>query len=81
MSTGILVGLTGLTKERLDVHAVYIPELPIDLEREAARLKDVLDKNDNVNIFICARTHPHHQLQPVVLVSTGTSKGTSPDFS
>merc|ERR1712167_445704 len=40
------------TKTRLDVHAVYVPELSIDLEKEAARLKAVLDANDNVNIFI-----------------------------
>jgi len=42
----------GVTKERLDVHAVYIPEIPIDLESEARRLRAVLDKNDCVNLFI-----------------------------
>lgn len=42
----------GLTKERLDVHAVYIPEVPVDLESEAARLKEILERTDNVNIFI-----------------------------
>jgi pyrophosphate--fructose-6-phosphate 1-phosphotransferase len=30
--------LIGLTRGRLDVHGVYIPELGIDLESEAARL-------------------------------------------
>ena len=48
-----LLPTIGLTKARLDVHAVFIPELPIDLEMEAARLKAILDANDNVNIFIC----------------------------
>ena len=42
----------GLTHERLDVHAVYIPEVAVDIEKEAARLKAILDANDNVNIFI-----------------------------
>mmetsp|Transcript_48499 Transcript_48499/g.120214 ORF Transcript_48499/g.120214 Transcript_48499/m.120214 type:complete len:423 (-) Transcript_48499:393-1661(-) len=47
-----LLPTIGLTKDRLDVHGVYIPEIPIDLEKEAARLKEVLERNDNVNIFI-----------------------------
>jgi pyrophosphate--fructose-6-phosphate 1-phosphotransferase len=47
-----LLPMIGLTKQRLEVHGVYIPELAIDLEAEAARLKTILDANDNVNIFI-----------------------------
>ena len=31
---------------------MYIPEVAIDLEAEAARLRDILDKHDCVNIFI-----------------------------
>lgn len=42
----------GLIKAKLDVHAVYIPEMPIDLDAEAARLKRHLDEHDNVNIFV-----------------------------
>jgi len=42
----------GLSRPNLDVHAVFIPEMAIDLAAEAARLKGVMDKNDNVNIFI-----------------------------
>ncbi|MGC4073367.1 MAG: pyrophosphate--fructose-6-phosphate 1-phosphotransferase [Nibricoccus sp.] len=42
----------GLARECHDVHAIYIPELSIDLAAEAARLKAVMDKTDNVNIFI-----------------------------
>ncbi len=42
----------GLTPERKDVHAVFIPEMAIDIPAEAARLKAVMDTHDNVNIFI-----------------------------
>mmetsp|Transcript_218 Transcript_218/g.545 ORF Transcript_218/g.545 Transcript_218/m.545 type:complete len:413 (+) Transcript_218:79-1317(+) len=39
-------------KHRLGVHAVYIPECEIDIEEEAKRLKEIMDKYDCVNIFI-----------------------------
>jgi len=42
----------GLSPERLAVHGVYIPEMSIDLDAEAARLKDIIDEIDNVNVFI-----------------------------
>jgi len=42
----------GLKKERLDVHAVFIPELPINIQGEAVRLKAIMDEHDCVNIFI-----------------------------
>ena len=42
----------GLTQDRQDVHAVYVPEAAFDLEGEAARLRQVMDKNDCVNIFV-----------------------------
>merc|ERR1712083_1036507 len=35
-----------------DVHAVYLPEIPVNLDCEAARLKSILDAHDCVNIFI-----------------------------
>ena len=31
-----LLPMIGLTAERLDVHAVYVPEMAIDLEKEAS---------------------------------------------
>lgn len=34
------------------VHAVYIPEVAIDVESEAKRLRVIMDEYDNVNIFI-----------------------------
>ncbi len=42
----------GLTREREDVHAVYVPEMAFDAKAEAARLRLVMDKNDCVNIFV-----------------------------
>ncbi len=42
----------GLSRERDEVHGVYIPEMHLDLEQEAARLRTVMDEIDCVNIFI-----------------------------
>ncbi len=42
----------GLTRERQDVHAVYVPETKFDLKNEAIRLKAIMDKHDCVNIFV-----------------------------
>jgi len=42
----------GLTRERQDVHAVYVPESKIDFDVEAKRLRKVMDRNDSVNIFV-----------------------------
>lgn len=41
-----------LTKERQDVHAVYVPECRIDFVNEAIRLRKIMDKVDSVNIFV-----------------------------
>lgn len=48
---GFVDGL-GLTEKRLDVHAVFIPEMEVDIAAEAERLKTVMDEHDCVNIFI-----------------------------
>ncbi len=42
----------GLSRERWDIHAVLVPELPIDIDAEAARLRGVMDAQGNVNIFL-----------------------------
>lgn len=42
----------GLTRERLAVHGVYLPELSLDIAAEAQRLKAVMDRVGNVNVFI-----------------------------
>ena len=41
-----------LTRERQDVHAVYVPESRINFFEEAARLSKIMDKYDSVNIFV-----------------------------
>jgi len=47
-----MVPSLGLMKERLDVHAVYVSEGEFDVEAEGKRLKAIMDKFGNVNIFI-----------------------------
>ena len=42
----------GVSKKRRDVHAIFIPEMEIDIKKEAARLKKIMDEEDCVNIFI-----------------------------
>jgi pyrophosphate--fructose-6-phosphate 1-phosphotransferase len=42
----------GLTRDRLAVHAVYLPELTLDIPAEAKRLKGILESVGNVNIFV-----------------------------
>ncbi len=42
----------GLKRERVAVHGVFIPEMTFDIAAEAARLKAVMDAEDNVNLFI-----------------------------
>ena len=42
----------GLTRDRQDVHAVYVPESRCRFEEEAARLRKVMDRLDCVNIFV-----------------------------
>ena len=42
----------GLTREREDIHAVYVPEMPFDAKSEAVRLRKVMDTYDCVNIFV-----------------------------
>jgi len=42
----------GLTHERKEIHAIYIPEMSIDLQAEAKRLRAIMDEVDCVNIFL-----------------------------
>ncbi|MGP9693314.1 pyrophosphate--fructose-6-phosphate 1-phosphotransferase [Brachybacterium sp. AOP25-B2-12] len=42
----------GLTPGRWDVHAVFLPELALDIDGEAERLRAVMDANGCVNIFL-----------------------------
>jgi pyrophosphate--fructose-6-phosphate 1-phosphotransferase len=42
----------GLRRELHDIHAIYIPEMTLDMEREASRLALIMDEVGSVNIFI-----------------------------
>ena len=42
----------GLNRIAFEVHAVFIPEMEIDLKAEAERLRTVMDQVDCVNIFV-----------------------------
>jgi len=42
----------GLSRERLAVHGIQVPELALDIAAEAQRLKAVMDRTGNVNLFI-----------------------------
>jgi diphosphate-dependent phosphofructokinase len=41
-----------LAKERWDIDAVFIPEIPLDLPKEMERLSQLMDEKDCVNIFL-----------------------------
>jgi pyrophosphate--fructose-6-phosphate 1-phosphotransferase len=49
--TAVAPGL-GLTRDKLAAHGVYVPELTLDIAAEAERLKRVMDRVGNVNLFI-----------------------------
>jgi pyrophosphate--fructose-6-phosphate 1-phosphotransferase len=42
----------GVPQLRRDIHAVYVPELSVDLQSEADRLRTILTTQGNVNIFL-----------------------------
>lgn len=42
----------GLSRDNHDVHAVYLPEMELDIEAEAVRLRKIMDEVDNVNVFV-----------------------------
>lgn len=42
-----------VTKKSRDIHAVWIPEMPLDIEKEGARLKAIMDTQGCVNVFLC----------------------------
>lgn len=47
-----LVPELGLSRARKDIHAVWLPETPVAINKEAARLRAVMDELDCVNIFL-----------------------------
>ncbi|MDR1414098.1 MAG: pyrophosphate--fructose-6-phosphate 1-phosphotransferase [Puniceicoccales bacterium] len=42
----------GMSEEQHSIHGVYVPEMPVDAEREAKRLLEVMDRVGCVNVFI-----------------------------
>jgi len=42
----------GLDRARWDIHAIFIPEMEIDIAAETARLSKIMDELGNVNIFL-----------------------------
>lgn len=42
----------GLSEERWDIHGVFLPEMSFDIDKEAARLRAIMDEIGNVNIFL-----------------------------
>ena len=42
----------GLAREKYAVHAVYVPELALDVDAEAKRLRAIMDTQGNVNLFV-----------------------------
>ena len=60
----------GLTKERWDIHAVFLPELALDIDGEAARLKQVMDSQGNVNIFLSEGAGMHEIVEQLEAAGT-----------
>jgi pyrophosphate--fructose-6-phosphate 1-phosphotransferase len=52
LSGAVLAPGLGLSRERLSVHGIYVPELAVDIAAEAKRLRAVMDTVGNVNLFI-----------------------------
>jgi len=42
----------GLARECYEVHAVFVPEMDVDIAAEAERLRQIMDQHDCVNLFI-----------------------------
>lgn len=41
-----------LSLKHLDIDAIYLPEVKIDIKAEVVRLKKIMDQKDSVNIFV-----------------------------
>jgi len=41
-----------ISRARYDIHGIFVPEMAIDIEAEAARLRKVMDEVGGVNLFI-----------------------------
>ncbi len=52
LSSKIFLSDIGLNKRKFDIHGVYLPELTIDIDHEAERLKKIMMDIGNVNLFV-----------------------------
>ncbi|MBO3086966.1 pyrophosphate--fructose-6-phosphate 1-phosphotransferase [Cellulomonas dongxiuzhuiae] len=60
----------GLSRERWDIHAVFLPELALDIDAEATRLKGVMDELGNVNIFLSEGAGMHEIVEQLEAAGT-----------
>ncbi|MDR1458470.1 MAG: pyrophosphate--fructose-6-phosphate 1-phosphotransferase [Puniceicoccales bacterium] len=42
----------GLSRKKFDIHGIYLPELQLDIKKEALRLRRIMDEIDCLNIFL-----------------------------
>lgn len=42
----------GLRREKWEIHGLYLPELQFDLQAEAERLRGIMDRQGNLNVFV-----------------------------
>lgn len=42
----------GLCRNNQDIHAIFLPEMVMNIASQANRLKKIMDKHDDVNIFV-----------------------------
>jgi diphosphate-dependent phosphofructokinase len=55
----------GLSRQRWDIHAVFVPEAKIDIDAEAARLRTIMDEQGNVNIFLSEGAGMHEIVEQI----------------
>lgn len=60
----------GLSRERWDLHAVFLPELALDIDAEATRLKGIMDEQGNVNIFLSEGAGMHEIVEQLEAAGT-----------
>lgn len=42
----------GLDRKHWEIHGIYVPEMHMDIEAEGRRLRHIMDRDGNVNIFL-----------------------------
>ena len=52
LSRKVMLSQLGFSRDRFDIHGIFIPEMQFNIEAEAERLRAVMDKIDCVNIFV-----------------------------